>query len=75
MKFGIQELAFSQLVFATDYPQAVRDAGEVAAYIEAVRALGANGRALADGANAEKLIPDLGRRLAAQRQKPAQVRA
>ncbi len=38
-------VAFSQLVFATDYPQAVRDAGEVAAYTEAVRGLGANGRA------------------------------
>jgi hypothetical protein len=75
VKFGIQELAFSQLVFATDYPQAVRDAGEVAAYVEAVRALGANGRALADGANADKLIRDLGRRLAGQRQKPMQVRA
>src|ERR1700683_529438 len=75
VKFGIQELAFSQLVFATDYPQAVRDAGEVAAYVEAVRALGANGRALADGANADKLIRDLDRRLAGQRQKPMQVRA
>ena len=75
VKFGLQELAFSQLVFATDYPQAVRDAGEVAAYVEAVRALGANGRALADGANAEKLIRDLGRRLAGQRQKPAQAGA
>jgi predicted TIM-barrel fold metal-dependent hydrolase len=75
VKFGIQELAFSQLVFATDYPQAVRDAGEVATYVEAVRALGANGRALADGANADKLIRDLARRLAGQRQKPMQVRA
>jgi hypothetical protein len=26
VRFGIEELAFSQLVFATDYPQAVRDA-------------------------------------------------
>jgi hypothetical protein len=30
---------------------------------------------LADGANADKLIRDLGRRLAGQRQKPMQVRA
>jgi predicted TIM-barrel fold metal-dependent hydrolase len=75
VKFGMQELAFSQLVFATDYPQAVRDAGEVAAYVEAMRALSANSRALADGANAEKLIRDLDRRLAARQQKPAQVRA
>jgi len=75
VRFGLQELAFSQLVFATDYPQAVRDADEVVAYVEAVRALGANGRALADGVNAEKLIRDLGRRLGARPQQTAQVRA
>ena len=49
VRFGIEELAFSQLVFATDYPQAVREASEVAAYTEAVRGLGANGRALVAG--------------------------
>ena len=75
VRFGIEELAFSQLVFATDYPQAVRDAGEVAAYVEAVRGLGANGRALANGANAEKLIPDLSQRLAKRAPAPSQVRA
>src|SRR3984885_1689890 len=74
VRFGIEELAFSQLVFATDYPQAVRDASEVVAYVEAVRALGANGRALADGANAEKLIRDLGRRLAKRAPGAAKVR-
>ncbi len=63
VRFGIEELSFSQLVFATDYPQAVRDRGEVAAYTAAVRALSANGRALAGGANAERLIPDLKARL------------
>jgi len=63
VRFGIEELAFSQLVFASDYPQAVRDAGEVAAYVEAVRGLGGNGRALANGVNAEKLIPDVRKRL------------
>jgi predicted TIM-barrel fold metal-dependent hydrolase len=63
VKFGLQELAFSQLVFASDYPQAVREAGEVAGYVEAMRALGANGRALAAGVNAEKLIPDLAKRV------------
>ena len=71
VRFGIEELAFSQLVFATDYPQAVREPSEVAAYIEAVRGLGANGRALAAGANAEKLIPDLA---AAPRQRGAERR-
>jgi predicted TIM-barrel fold metal-dependent hydrolase len=73
VRFGIEELAFSQLVFASDYPQAVREASEVTAYVEAVRGLSANGRALAAGANAERLIPDLERRLAARRPGPVQV--
>ncbi len=64
VRFGFDELAFSQLVYASDYPQAVREPGEVAAYTEAVRAIGGNGRAITNGANAEKLIPDLARRLA-----------
>ena len=75
VKFGLQELPFSQLVFATDYPQAVREASEVAAYTEAVRALSADGRALAAGANAEKLIPDIAQRLAAGRKSHAKARA
>jgi predicted TIM-barrel fold metal-dependent hydrolase len=75
VRFGIEELAFSQLVFATDYPQAVREASEVAAYAEAVRGLGANGRALVAGANAEKLIPDLAQRLAKRAPGAAKVRA
>jgi predicted TIM-barrel fold metal-dependent hydrolase len=75
VKFGLQELKFSQLVFATDYPQAVRDAGEVAAYVAAMRALDADSRALAEGANAEKLIPDLTRRLAGRRKSPLEVHA
>ncbi|HXW49781.1 MAG TPA: amidohydrolase family protein [Xanthobacteraceae bacterium] len=66
VRFGLQELSASQLVFASDYPQAVREPGEVAAYVEAIRVLGQEGRAVADGANAEKLIPDLKRRLAAR---------
>jgi predicted TIM-barrel fold metal-dependent hydrolase len=73
VRFGIEELAFSQLVFATDYPQAVRDASEVAAYTDAVRGLGANGRALAGGANAEKLIPDLAQRLARRKRAAAKA--
>src|ERR1700726_5276423 len=74
VRFGIEVLAFSQLIFATDYPEAVREPGEVAAYTEAVRALGGNGCALVGGANAEKLIPDLQQRLA-RRPMPAAVRA
>ncbi len=75
VKFGLQELPLSQLVFASDYPQAVREPGEVAGYVEAVGALGAAGRALIGGANAAKLIPDLPRRLAARRSDPVAVRA
>jgi len=63
VRFGLQEVALSQTVFATDYPQAVREASEVAAYVAAVRALGANARAMVDGIAAEGLIPDLARRL------------
>jgi predicted TIM-barrel fold metal-dependent hydrolase len=66
VRFGLEELPLSQLVFASDYPQAVREPSQVAAYVEAVRGLGESGRAIANGANAEKLIPDLERRLAAR---------
>jgi predicted TIM-barrel fold metal-dependent hydrolase len=63
VRFGLQEVALSQTVFATDYPQAVRDADEVAAYVAAVRALGPNARAMVDGFAAERLVPDLAQRL------------
>jgi len=64
VRYGMQEVAFSQVVFATDYPQAVRDDHEVAAYVDAVRALGPNCRAMLEGANAARLIPDLTTRVA-----------
>ncbi len=63
VRFGLQEVALSQTVFATDYPQAVRAPEEVAAYVAAVRALGPNARAMLEGIAAERLIPDLARRL------------
>jgi predicted TIM-barrel fold metal-dependent hydrolase len=63
VRFGLQEVALSQTLFATDYPQAVREPDEVAAYVAAVRALGANARAMVEGCAAERLIPDLSRRL------------
>jgi hypothetical protein len=62
MRMGLAELPASQLLFATDYPQAVRDDGEVAAYVDAIRGLSPESRAVLDGANAQKLIPDLGQR-------------
>ncbi len=74
VRYGMQEAAFSQVVFATDYPQAVRDDGEVTAYVDAVRALGPNCRAMLEGANVAKLIPDAAERLA-RGAKPVQSQA
>ncbi|HWP27485.1 MAG TPA: amidohydrolase family protein [Xanthobacteraceae bacterium] len=67
VNFGLQEVALSQCVFATDYPQAIRDPDEVVSYINAVRALGPNANALVDGLNAEKLIPDIATRVVQRR--------
>jgi predicted TIM-barrel fold metal-dependent hydrolase len=64
VRFGMNEVRLSQLVFATDYPQAVRSDQEVKDYVDQVRALGPNERAMLEGVNAEKLIPDLKARLA-----------
>jgi predicted TIM-barrel fold metal-dependent hydrolase len=59
VRAGLSELPASRCVFATDYPQGVRDDSEVAAYVEAVRALGPDARRVLSGANVEQLIPDL----------------
>lgn len=56
VKFGLQEVAPSQVVFATDYPQAVRDDQEVKEYVQAVRAL-PQGQAIFD--NIQRLLPRL----------------
>jgi len=64
VKFGLQELALSQCVFATDYPQAIRDPGEVKDYVQAVEVMGPNANALVHGLNAEKLIPNIKQRVA-----------
>ena len=53
------ELPTSQCVFATDYPQGVRDEREVAAYVQALRTLAPDAQRVVNGANVEKLIPDL----------------
>jgi predicted TIM-barrel fold metal-dependent hydrolase len=63
MRLGLAELPSSQIVFGTDYPQAVRHDDEVVAYVKAVGALGPETRKVLDGANAEKLIPNLHERL------------
>src|SRR5262249_5819778 len=63
VRTGLVELPTAQIVFATDYPQAVRDDDEVVAYVDAVRALGSDGRNLLGDENAKKLIPNLDERL------------
>jgi hypothetical protein len=52
-------LPTAQVVFATDYPQAVRDDDEVVAYVDAIRALGTEGQTVLAGANVGRLIPRL----------------
>jgi hypothetical protein len=59
VRVGLAELPSSQVLFATDYPQAVRQDDEVIAYVKAVGGLGSGARKILDGANAEKLIPNL----------------
>ena len=63
VRVGLAELPSSQVVFATDYPQAVRDDDEIVAYVKAVGGLRSEARKILDGANAEKLIPNLKERL------------
>jgi aminocarboxymuconate-semialdehyde decarboxylase len=64
VRFGMHEVALPQLVFATDYPQAVRSDEECVDYVNQVRALGPSERAMLEGLNVEKLIPDARARLA-----------
>jgi predicted TIM-barrel fold metal-dependent hydrolase len=63
VRFGLAEVAPSQVVFATDYPQAVRAADEVAGYVGAVRALGPAARQMLGDEVATMLIPDLAARV------------
>src|ERR1043166_911519 len=59
VRAGLSELRASRCVFATDYPQGVRDDAEGAAYVKVVLALGPDARQMLDGASIEQLIPDL----------------
>lgn len=63
VRIGLQEVALERVVFATDYPQAVSEDEHVAQYVEAVRAIGPNARAMLDGRNVDKLIPNIRDRL------------
>ena len=59
VRVGLAELPPAQVVFATDYPQAVRGDDEVVAYVKAVSGLGSEAQAVLNGASAENLIPNL----------------
>ncbi len=58
IKHGLMDIPAERLVFATDYPQAVRDDNAIRDYVAAVRALGADGEAILSG-NVARLIPRL----------------
>tara|TARA_R110000787_G_scaffold8895_68_gene30777 strand:- start:398 stop:1417 length:1020 start_codon:yes stop_codon:yes gene_type:complete len=57
-EFGLKEVAVTQVVFATDYPQAIRTNEDCKEYVDAIRFMGLPGEKILHG-NAEKLIPDL----------------
>ncbi len=59
IKFGLMEVPQSQIVFATDYPQAIRDDDEVRSYVQAIKGMGAAGDTILSGRNAAKLLPRL----------------
>jgi predicted TIM-barrel fold metal-dependent hydrolase len=63
VRAGLAEMPSSRVVFATDYPQAVREDDEVIAYVKAVGTLGSGAWKILDGANAKKLIPNVKERL------------
>jgi predicted TIM-barrel fold metal-dependent hydrolase len=65
VRFGLQEVAPAQVVFATDYPQAVREADEVAGYVKAVDTLSPAARSMLHDSlgAATRLIPDLAQRV------------
>ena len=58
VKQSLVELPASQIVFATDYPQEIRDPAKVKGFVDELRQLGADGAAILEG-NAASLLPDL----------------
>lgn len=55
VKGALIEIPASRIVFATDYPQEIREREAVCAFVEELRALGQNGEAILSG-NAGKLL-------------------
>ena len=56
IKSALIEIPASRIVFATDYPQEIRDRRAVADFVKELRALGSNGEAILTG-NVDKLLP------------------
>jgi len=65
VRMGLAELPTSQVLFATDYPQAVHDEEEIAAYVDAVKNIGTQARTVLNGLNSN-LIPNIEERLKAR---------
>lgn len=57
VKSALVELDPSRVVFATDYPQEIRERGKVKEFVDSVRALGADGEAILSG-NTGLLVPE-----------------
>ena len=55
VKGALIEIPASRIVFATDYPQEIRERGAVADFVKELRALGKDGEAILSG-NVSKLI-------------------
>jgi predicted TIM-barrel fold metal-dependent hydrolase len=60
VKGALIEIPASRIVFATDYPQEIRERGAVADFVRELRALGPDGEAILSG-NVGKLIKQLAR--------------
>lgn len=56
----LAEIPARRIVFATDYPQEIRDAGKVQDFVSGIRALGSDGEAILSG-NVDLLMPRLAR--------------
>jgi hypothetical protein len=48
LKTALVEIPASRIVFATDYPQEIRDADAVKRFVDEIRALGEDGRRILD---------------------------
>ncbi len=57
VKSALVELDPARVVFATDYPQEIRERGKVREFVDGVRAIGADGERILSG-NAGLLVPE-----------------